>query len=93
LHHAWDGDEAMAFLRREGIHVNAPRPSIILLDLSMPRMCGRETLALIKIDTMLRAIPVIILLPTPKPMCWFAINSARIAISESLRSGMNLNVS
>jgi two-component system, chemotaxis family, response regulator Rcp1 len=61
LHHAWDGDEAMAFLRREGIQVNAPRPSIILLDLSMPRMCGRETLALIKRDTMLRAIPVIIL--------------------------------
>jgi CheY-like chemotaxis protein len=61
LHHAWDGVEAMAFLRHEGIKIDAPRPSVILLDLSMPRINGVETLALIKCDPVLRAIPVIVL--------------------------------
>jgi chemotaxis family two-component system response regulator Rcp1 len=42
LHHAWDGVEAMAFLRHEGINVDAPRPSVILLDLNMPRMWPRD---------------------------------------------------
>ncbi len=37
-----DGVEAMAFLRREGIHVQAPRPDLILLDLNLPKMDGRE---------------------------------------------------
>jgi two-component system, chemotaxis family, response regulator Rcp1 len=61
LHHAWDGVEALSFLRHEGNQIDAPRPSLILLDLSMPGMCGRETLAMIKRDTDLRAIPVIVL--------------------------------
>jgi chemotaxis family two-component system response regulator Rcp1 len=61
LYHAWDGVEAMSFLRQDGIHIDAPRPSVILLDLSMPRMCGRETLSLIKRDADLRAIPVLVL--------------------------------
>jgi len=39
---AADGVEAMAFLRREGVHVNAPRPDLILLDLNLPKMDGRE---------------------------------------------------
>jgi hypothetical protein len=45
LHVACDGVEAMAFLRREGVHINAPRPDIILLDLNLPKMDGREVLA------------------------------------------------
>jgi two-component system, chemotaxis family, response regulator Rcp1 len=61
LHHAWDGDEALKFLRREGIHRNAPRPSLVLLDLKMPGLGGHETLALIKGDPKLRAIPVVVL--------------------------------
>jgi CheY-like chemotaxis protein len=60
-HVAVDGAEAMAFLRREGTHVNAPRPDLILLDLNMPRMDGRQVLAAIKADDALRTIPTIIL--------------------------------
>ena len=50
LHVASDGMEAMAFLRHEGTHVHAPRPDIILLDLNLPKMDGREVLAQIKGD-------------------------------------------
>jgi two-component system, chemotaxis family, response regulator Rcp1 len=61
LHLAADGIEAMAFLRRQGIYANAPRPDLILLDLNLPRMDGREVLALIKRDQSLKIIPTIIL--------------------------------
>ena len=56
-----NGVEAMAFLRREREYVNAPQPDIILLDLNMPKMDGREVLAEIKKDESLRHIPVIVL--------------------------------
>jgi chemotaxis family two-component system response regulator Rcp1 len=61
LHVAEDGVEAMEFLRREGIHATAPRPDLILLDLNLPRMDGREVLALIKADDRLKSIPTVIL--------------------------------
>jgi two-component system, chemotaxis family, response regulator Rcp1 len=61
LHVASDGVEAMAFLRRQGPHVNAPRPDLILLDLNLPRMDGREVLAHIKEDDGLKTIPTLIL--------------------------------
>ncbi len=51
----------MSFLRREGSYVRAPRPHLILLDLNLPRMDGREVLSLIKEDANLKAIPAIIL--------------------------------
>jgi CheY-like chemotaxis protein len=61
LHVASDGVEAMAFLRRERAHVHAPRPDLILLDLNLPRMDGREVLAQVKADSKLKTIPTIIL--------------------------------
>jgi chemotaxis family two-component system response regulator Rcp1 len=61
LHVATDGVEAMTFLRREGIHANAPRPDLILLDLNLPKMDGREVLAHIKADDTLKTIPTVIL--------------------------------
>ena len=61
LHVATDGVEAMTFLRQEGPHATAPRPDIILLDLNLPRMDGREVLAQIKQDDSLKLIPTIIL--------------------------------
>jgi CheY-like chemotaxis protein len=61
LHLAADGVEAMAFLRHQGIHTNAPRPDLILLDLNLPKMDGRELLAKIKQDDSLKSIPTVIL--------------------------------
>src|SRR3954470_8381220 len=59
-----DGREALDYLRREGRYSDAIRPDLILLDLNMPRMDGRETLAAIKTDEQLKAIPVVILTPS-----------------------------
>jgi chemotaxis family two-component system response regulator Rcp1 len=56
-----DGVEAMAFLRKQGAHAYAPRPDIILLDLNLPKMDGREVLAHIKADPSLKTIPTVIL--------------------------------
>lgn len=61
LNVAWNGEEALAYLRREGRFARAPRPDIILLDLNLPRKGGREVLAEIKDDPKLRCIPVVIL--------------------------------
>lgn len=58
---AVDGVEAMAFLRRQGQYVDAARPDLILLDLNLPKMDGREVLAQIKQDDSLKSIPTIIL--------------------------------
>lgn len=56
-----DGVDAMAFLRKEGPYADAPRPDFILLDLNLPKMDGREVLALIKGDENLKTIPTVIL--------------------------------
>ena len=61
LHVVSDGEEALAFLHRQGTHANAPRPDLILLDLNLPKKGGREVLAEIKADEHLRAIPVVVL--------------------------------
>ena len=56
-----DGDEALAYLRREAPYEDAPRPDLILLDLNLPRRDGREVLQEIKNDEILRHIPVVVL--------------------------------
>jgi chemotaxis family two-component system response regulator Rcp1 len=58
---AADGVEALAVLRQTGAHADAPRPDLILLDLNLPRMDGREVLSQIKQDPVLRRIPVVVL--------------------------------
>ena len=56
-----DGVEALRFLRREGSYAATPRPDLVLLDLSLPKMDGREVLTAIKQDPDLQSIPVVIL--------------------------------
>jgi len=61
LHVVGDGVEAMEFLTRTGRHEHAPRPDLILLDLNLPRKDGRQVLAEIKEDPVLKSIPVVVL--------------------------------
>ncbi|MGB7848091.1 MAG: response regulator [Candidatus Acidiferrum sp.] len=60
MHAVSDGEQAMAYLRRQGSYTQAIRPDLILLDLNLPRKDGREVLAEIKQDRDLRKIPVVI---------------------------------
>ncbi|HEX6486479.1 MAG TPA: response regulator [Nocardioidaceae bacterium] len=61
LHVVNDGAEAMAFLRQEGEYADKPRPDLVLLDLNLPRMDGRQVLEAIKSDAELASIPVVVL--------------------------------
>jgi len=67
LHVVRDGVEAMAFVQRREPFADAPRPSLILLDLNLPRKNGREVLAEIKADASLRSIPVVVLTTSLAP--------------------------
>ena len=61
LTHVEDGVDAMNLLRRQGPYSDAPRPDLILLDLNLPRKDGREMLAELKQDPILKTIPVVVL--------------------------------
>jgi CheY-like chemotaxis protein len=61
LHVVTDGAAALRFLRREGEYTGATKPGLILLDLNLPLVNGREVLAEIKSDEQLRRIPVVVL--------------------------------
>ncbi|MBK1650068.1 response regulator [Rhabdochromatium marinum] len=61
LHVAMDGLEALAYLQCEGEHAQRPRPDLVLLDLNLPRMDGRELLREMKSHEHLRQIPVVVL--------------------------------
>jgi CheY-like chemotaxis protein len=61
LHVVSDGAEAMEFLRKQGDHAEAPTPDLVLLDLNLPKMDGREVLAAVKADDVLRQIPIVVL--------------------------------
>lgn len=56
-----DGIAAMAYLRKQGAYASAPRPDLVLLDLNMPKMDGREVLREVKKDESLKSIPCVIL--------------------------------
>ncbi|WP_280238557.1 response regulator [Nocardia abscessus] len=61
LHVARDGEEALDFLYRQGVHADAPQPDLILLDLNLPKYDGRQVLEKIKADPDLSHIPVVVL--------------------------------
>ena len=61
LHHVRDGEECMAFLRKQEKYAGAPTPDLVLLDLNMPRMDGREVLDAVARDESLRHLPVVVL--------------------------------
>ncbi len=64
LHFVEDGEQLMHYLHREGPYAEpdaAPRPGLILLDLNMPKLDGREALQRIKADPALRRIPVVVM--------------------------------
>jgi CheY-like chemotaxis protein len=56
-----DGNEALAYLKKEGKFTDAKTPDLILLDLDLPHMSGREVLEVVKNDPKLRRIPIVIL--------------------------------
>ena len=56
-----DGDEALEFLQRRGIYGQAPRPDLVLLDMELPKMSGREVLAEIRGNPALERMPVVVL--------------------------------
>jgi chemotaxis family two-component system response regulator Rcp1 len=89
LHVASDGVEAMAFLKQEGPYANAPRPDLILLDLNLPKMDGREVLAHIKGDDSLKAIPTIILTTSEAEVD--IVNSYRLQVNCYLSKPMQLD--
>jgi two-component system response regulator len=66
LHHVVNGLECLDFLRKQGEYAKVPTPDLILLDLNMPLMTGRELLAEIKADEILASIPVVILSTSPQ---------------------------
>ena len=83
LHVVDDGDKALAFLRREGEYAGAPRPGLVLLDLNLPGLDGRDVLAEVKSDPELRRLPIIVL----------TTSSAERDIARSYDLGANCFVS
>jgi CheY-like chemotaxis protein len=61
LHVVSNGEDAISFLRKEGAYTEAPVPDLVLLDLNLPGMHGRDVLAAVKEDPHLQTIPVVVL--------------------------------
>src|SRR5260370_15081496 len=71
-----DGVEALAFLRREAPHEAAPRPDLVLLDLNLPKLDGRDVLLRIREDPHLRGLPVVVLTVSESEQGRFAVRAA-----------------
>lgn len=67
LHHVADGQAALDFLHRRDPYQDAPRPSLVLLDLNLPLCNGRDVLREVKTDPVLRVIPVIVMSSSKAP--------------------------
>jgi CheY-like chemotaxis protein len=67
VRHVEDGEEALAYVRNEGKYAAAERPSLILLDLNLPKIDGRSVLQQLKSDRRLRSIPIIVLTTSNDP--------------------------
>lgn len=67
LHVVKNGEDALAFLHRQGKYISAPRPDLILLDLNLPKLNGHEVLAIIKADPQLKFLPVVVLTTSASP--------------------------
>lgn len=65
---ARNGEEALAFLQRKGVHSTASPPDLIILDLNLPKMDGREMLAALKRDHALKIIPVVVFTTSDSPL-------------------------
>jgi len=63
-----DGYEALAFLRRQGMYADSPRPDLIVLDLNIPRMKGHEFLEVVQADSDLKQIPVVVFTTSDAPL-------------------------
>jgi chemotaxis family two-component system response regulator Rcp1 len=83
IHAVTDGVEAIAFLRQEGKYANARLPDFVILDLNLPKKDGRNVLAEVKADRLLRRIPIAI----------FSTSEARQDIVRSYELGANCYVS
>jgi two-component system, chemotaxis family, response regulator Rcp1 len=74
IHHRltmlWNGAEALDFLHRRGVFSRVPRPDLILLDLDLPKIDGRQVLAEIKSDRSLSGIPVVVMTSSPSEEVW-----------------------
>jgi chemotaxis family two-component system response regulator Rcp1 len=56
-----DGEESLRFLRRQAIFARAPRPDLILLDMQLPKLDGRQVLSEVRQDAALESVPVVVL--------------------------------
>ena len=77
-----DGEEALEFVRRQGRYARAPRPDLILLDMNLPKLSGREVLAEIKNDGLLDQVPIVVLTATRSHREF--LESARLHVEDYL---------
>jgi len=88
LHVVTDGAEAMDFLLYQGRHLNAHRPDLILLDLNLPKLHGRDVLARVKANPHLRTIPVIVLTSSLEELD--VVSSYQLMVNSYLRKPSDL---